>query len=425
MTSRREFLKTSGVVLGAAAFDTPLSAAGLAPKNKTLNVGLVGCGGRGTGAIFQALQADPDVKVTALADVFGNNLQQTLAALKGKYGERVDVPEDRAFVGFDSYEKLIKSNVDVVLLCTPPSFRPAHLALAIKEGKHVFCEKPVAVDVPGIHIVQDAVRLAKQKKLCVMSGFCFRYSFPNRELVSRVHQGAIGDIHAISTFRLGGELSYREPEPGSSELEQQIRNWFYYQRYSGDMIVEQTVHSIDFMNWILKERVPTKVTAMGGRQSRPWNKFGNVYDHFSVEYVYEDGFRGFHFGRQQNGTTPRNTIEAFGTKGRIDVALNTSYEIFGDQPWKNSEQLNNMYQTEHDELFKAIRENRVIDDGDYMANSTLMAIWGRASAYSGKTISYDEIINSKEVLGPPVENYAWDMEVDKLPIARQGVYKFV
>ncbi len=425
MTNRREFLKTSGMVIGAAALDTPLKAAGLAQKNKTLNVGLIGCGGRGTGAVFQALQADPDVKVTALADVFDNNLQATLTALKGKYGDRIDVSEDRAFVGFDSYEKLIKSKVDVVLLCTPPSFRPAHLALAIKEGKHVFCEKPVAVDIPGVHIVEDAVKLAKQKKLCVMSGFCFRYSFPNRELVSRVHQGAIGDIDAISTFRLGGELTYREPAAGSSELEQQIRNWFYYQRYSGDMIVEQTVHSIDFMNWILKEKVPTKVTAMGGRQSRPWNKFGNVYDHFTVEYVYEDGFRGFHFGRQQNGTTPRNTIEAIGTKGRIDVALNTSYQIFGEQPWKNVAQLNNMYQTEHDELFKAIRENRVIADGDYMANSTLMAIWGRASAYSGKTISYDEIINSKEVLGPPVEDYGWDMKVDDLPIARQGVYKFV
>lgn len=425
MTNRREFLKSSGVVLGGAAIGTPLMAAGLIQKSKTLNIGLVGCGGRGTGAIFQALQADPNVKVTALADVFDHNLQQTLTALKGKYGDRIDVPENRAFIGFDAYEKLIKSNVDVVLLCTPPSFRPAHLALAVQEGKHVFCEKPVAVDIPGIHIVQDAVRLAKQKKLCVMSGFCFRYSFPNRELVAKVQQGAIGDIHAISTFRLGGELSYREPLAGSSELEQQIRNWFYYQRYSGDMIVEQTVHSIDYMNWMLKEKVPTQVTAMGGRQSRPWNKFGNVYDHFSVEFVYEDGFRGFHFGRQQNGTTPRNTIEALGTKGRVNVALNTSYEIFGDQPWKNTEQLNNMYQTEHDELFKAIRENRLIEDGEYMANSTLMAIWGRASAYSGKTISYEEIINSTETLGPSAKDYTWDTEVDELPIARPGTYKFV
>lgn len=424
MTNRREFLKTSGIVLGATALETPLIAGSFASKKKVLNVGLVGCGGRGTGAVFQALQADPDVKITALADVFENNLEETLTALIGKYGNRIDVPEERRFLGFDAYEKLIKSQVDVVLLCTPPNFRPAHLALAIKHDKHVFCEKPVAVDIPGVHVVQEAVRLAKEKNLCVMSGFCFRYSFPNRELISRIHNGDIGDIHAISTFRLGGELSFREPVAGSSELEQQIRNWFYYQRYSGDMIVEQTVHSIDFMNWILKERIPAKVTAMGGRQSRPWNKFGNVYDHFTVEYVYDDGFRGFHFGRQQNGTTPRNTIEALGSKGRIDVALNTSYEIFGDKPWKNTDQLNNMYQTEHDELFKAIRENRIINDGDYMANSTLMAIWGRASAYSGKTISYDEIVNSKETLGPIAEEYSWEMEVDKSPIARQGVYKF-
>jgi len=425
MTNRRDFLRNGGLLLGATAVSNNLFAENLVSKNKIIKVGLIGCGGRGTGAVFQALDADPDVVVTALADVFEDNLQNTLSALKEKYGKRVEVSEKNCFLGFDAYEKLIKSKkVDVVLLCTPPNFRPAHFALAVKEGKHVFCEKPVAVDVPGVHQVEEALQLAKQKKLCVVSGFCFRYSFPNREVVSRIRNGAVGDIKAISTFRHGGELTYRDRVPEWNDLAYQLRNWFYYQRYSGDMIVEQTIHSIDFMSWILDNVLPTSVTATGGRQSRPWNALGNVFDHFAVEYVYQEGFRAFHFGRQQNGTTPRNTVEVMGTKGYADVALNSSYEIFGEQPWRNTERLNNMYQTQHDELFKAIREKKMLID-DFMAKSTLLAIWGRVSAYSGRTISYDEIIHSKELLGPPVEDYHWDMSIDGLPIARPGHYTFV
>ncbi|SMG05703.1 Gfo/Idh/MocA family protein [Sphingobacterium psychroaquaticum] len=425
MINRRDFIRNSGIVLGTAAVGQSAFANPTANKAKTIRVGLVGCGGRGTGAVFQALDADPDVHVVALADVFQDNLSNALSALKAKYGDRIEVTEKTSYLGFDAYEKLIKSDVDVVLLCTPPNFRPTHLSLAIKEGKHVFCEKPVAIDIPGLHQVEEAVKLAKQKNLSIVSGFCFRYSFPNRELISRIHGGALGDIKAVSTFRHGGELSYRERQPGWSDLEYQLRNWFYYQRYSGDMIVEQTIHSIDYMSWVLNNELPVKVTATGGRQSRPWNKYGNVYDHFTVEYEYGNGFRGFHFGRQQNGTTSRNTVEVMGTKGYANVAINSSYELFGEQPWKNEQRLNNMYQTQHDELFKALKEGRTVNDGDFMVNSTLLAIWGRASAYSGKTITLDEILNSKEQLGPSVDNYEWNMKADELPIARPGSYKFV
>jgi len=414
-------LKNGGLLLGAAAVGNNLFADQQELKNQTLRVGLVGCGGRGTGAAFQALEADPDVVVTALADVFADNLQNALSALETKYGQRVQVSEKTSYLGFDAYERLIKSGVvDVVLLCTPPNFRPAHVALAVREGKHVFCEKPVAVDVPGVHQVEEAIQQAKQRKLSVVSGFCFRYSFPNREFVSRVRGGEIGDIKALSTFRHGGELTYRDRKPEWNDLADQMRNWFYYQRYGGDMIVEQTIHSIDYMSWILDNATPTSVTATGGRQSRPWNAFGNVFDHFAVEYAYRDGFRAFHFGRQQNGTTPRNTIEVMGTKGHAEVSIGRKYEIHGDQPWKNTEPLNNMYQTQHNELFRAIREEKPLID-DFMAKSTLLAIWGRESAYSGRTISYEEITHSKETLGPPAEDYHWDMAVDKRPIARPGL----
>lgn len=425
MINRRDFIKNSGIVLGGAAASGPLFTQAADQKAKVIRIGLVGCGGRGTGAIFQALDADPDVQVVALADVFADNLSTTLANLKEKYGARIQVSEKTAFLGFDAYEKLLKTDVDVVLLCTPPNFRPAHLTAAVKAGKHVFCEKPVAVDIPGVHQVEEAVKLAKQKKLSIVSGFCFRYSFPNREIMDRLYDGAIGDIKSISTFRHGGELSYRERQPEWNDLTYQLRNWFYFQRYSGDMIVEQTIHSVDFMSWIMKNELPTKVTATGGRQSRPWNKFGNGYDHFNVEYAYTDGFRAFHSGRQQNGTTSRNTVEVMGTKGYANIALNSSYEILGENPWKNTARLNNMYQTQHDELFKAIKENRTINDGDFMVNSTLLAIWGRMSAYSGKTISLDQIRNSTERLGPAAEDYHWDMQVDELIIPRPGSYNFV
>lgn len=423
MINRRNFIKNSSLVLGAAAISSGAMAETGALNNRKIRVGLIGCGGRGTGAVFQALDADPGVVVTALADVFADNLGDTLSALKEKYGNRIEVTEKSSYVGFDAYEKLIKSDVDVVLLCTPPNFRPAHITLAVKEGKHVFCEKPVAVDIPGVHEVEAAVKLAKEKKLCIVSGFCFRYSFPNRDFVERIKNGSVGEIKAISTFRHGGELSYKDRKPEWNDVEYQLRNWVYQQRYSGDLIVEQTVHSIDYMSWILGEAVPIKVTATGGRQSRPWNKFGNVYDHFAVEYVYENGFRGFHFGRQQNGTSSRNSVEVMGMEGYADVSINSSYDIFGKDPWKNTKRLNNMYQTQHDELFKAIREGKVIND-EFMTNSTMMAIWGRLSAYSGKTISYEEIVNSTEKVGPEIEDYSWDMNLDEQPIARPGHYKF-
>lgn len=424
MINRRGFIKDSGLIIGSTVVGGPIYGAAADVKNKPIRVGLIGCGGRGTGAVFQALEADPHVRVTALADIFEDNLNNTLSALKQKFGERIDVTDRTSFLGFDAYEKLIKSKVDVVLLCSPPNFRPAHLTLAVKEGKHVFCEKPVAVDIPGLHEVEAAIKMAKEKKLCLVSGFCFRYSFPNREIVSRVHAGAIGEIKALSSFRHGGELSHKERQSDWNDLAYQLRNWFYYQRYSGDMIVEQTIHSIDYMSWILKNERPKKVTATGGRQSRPWNKYGNVYDHFAAEYEYENGFRCFHFGRQQNGTTSRNTVEAMGTKGHINVAINTNYEVFGEESWRNTERLNNMYQTQHDELFKAIREKQIVNDGDFMVTSTLMAIWARLSAYSGRSLSYDEVIHSKEVLGPAAEDYHWDMKVDELTVPRPGSYKF-
>ena len=415
---RRNFIKNGGILLGATSLD--FSKTNLDIKKK-IKVGLIGCGGRGTGAAFQALEADPDVEIVALADIFPAQLEAALASLKEAHKDRVNVPEKRKYIGFDAYKKLIASNVDVVLLTSPPSFRPDHLAEAVKEGKHIFCEKPMAVDVPGVHKVRDAVKVAKEKKLNLVSGYCFRYSEPNRELAKLVHAGNIGDIYSISTFRLGGELTEKPRQPDWNDLTYQLYNWFFYQRYSGDIIVEQTVHSIDFMNWMLNRGMPKTVSGTGGRQSKPWDKYGNVYDHFAIEFDYGDGVKGFHFGRQQNGTQPRNSVEAVGTKGNMNVGILSSYEIKGQNPWKYSGKMNNMYQTQHDELFRAIRNKEVINDGDFMADSTLLAVWAREAAYTGKIISLDEIENSTKTYGPSSEEYSWEMEIDNARIPRPGL----
>lgn len=415
---RRNFIKNGGILLGATSLD--FSKTNLDIKKK-IKVGLIGCGGRGTGAAFQALEADPDVEIVALADIFPAQLEAALASLQEAHKDRVNVPEKRKYIGFDAYKKLIASNVDVVLLTSPPSFRPDHLAEAVKEGKHIFCEKPMAVDVPGVHKVRDAVKVAKDKKLNLVSGYCFRYSEPNRELAKLVHAGNIGDIYSISTFRLGGELTEKPRQPDWNDLTYQLYNWFFYQRYSGDIIVEQTVHSIDFMNWMLNRGMPKTVSGTGGRQSKPWDKYGNVYDHFAIEFDYGDGVKGFHFGRQQNGTQPRNSVEAVGTKGNMNVGILSSYEIKGQNPWKYSGKMNNMYQTQHDELFRAIRNKEVINDGDFMADSTLLAVWAREAAYTGKIISLDEIENSTKTYGPSSEEYSWEMEIDNARIPRPGL----
>lgn len=414
---RRNFLKNGGILLGASTFGVPQTDFTL---NKKIKVGLIGCGGRGTGAAFQALEADPDVEIVALADVFPEQLETALGALQEAHQERVNVQENRKYIGFDAYKKLLASDIDVVLLATPPCFRPDHLEEAVEKGKHIFCEKPMAVDVPGVQRVRAAVEKAKSKNLNLVSGYCFRYSTPNRELAERIHGGSIGDIYSISTFRLGGELTEKPRQSDWNDLTYQLYNWFYYQRYSGDIIVEQTVHSIDFMSWMLGGGLPKTVSGTGGRQSRPWDRYGNVFDHFAIEFDYGDGRKGFHFGRQQNGTQPRNSVEAIGNKGFMDVSLLSSYKIHGQQPWKFEGQMNNMYQTQHDELFAAIRNNQTIHD-EFLADSTLLAIWAREAAYSGKVISLDEIQNSTKTLGPTSEDYRWEMEIDTARIPRPGL----
>ncbi|WP_236974694.1 Gfo/Idh/MocA family protein [Membranihabitans maritimus] len=419
--TRRDFIKSSGTLaLGSAILPTvDLSGKSMENKpNKVLKVGLVGCGGRGTGAAAQAMNADPDVELIAMGDIFPDKLENSYMALKEENPEKMKVDADHKFIGFDAYKKVIDSGVDVVLLATPPCFRPDHLKAAIAAGKHAFCEKPVAVDAPGVRKVIEAAKEAEQKRLSILSGFCYRYDISNRAIYDRIFNGDIGEIRSITTFRFGGELWSRPRKADWTDMEYQLRNWLYYNWLSGDFITEQAVHSLDLMSWAMGDEVPLKAIGNGGRQKRTDPIYGNVYDHFAVEYVYNGGIKASHFTRQQAGCAGKNTVDVFGSDGHAFFRPGREWEITGKNPWKYEGERNNMYQTEHDEFFAAIRNDKPMNDGVWMANSSMLAVLGRMVGYSGQEITWDEAINSDVKLGPDIEDYDWDLEwpVSDVPV---------
>jgi predicted dehydrogenase len=388
----------------------------------TLRVGLIGCGGRGSGAAAQALNADKNVQLVAVGDAFADRAQGALKRLQTQMPDKVKVKPDNCFVGFDAYKNVIDSDVDVVILTTPPHFRPMHLKYAIEKNKHVFLEKPVAVDAPGIRSIMETSKVAKEKNLGLVCGFCWRYQYAHRETFKRVHDGIIGDITSVySTYNTGGLWNHgRKPE--WSDMEWQVRNWLYFTWLSGDHLVEQAVHSVDKLAWARKDAHPVKAIAHGGRQVRTDPAYGNIFDHFAVVYEYEDGSRGFLFCRQQDGCASGVWDYITGTKGTCTINSGNSYVIKGEADWKFAGQQNDMYQTEHDELFASIRAGKPLNDGTRMVNSTMMAILGRMAAYTGQVITWEQAMNSQEDLSPA--KYEWG-PIATPPIALPGKTKFV
>lgn len=426
-SGRRDFIKKSGIALIGGSLISPavtFGANGLY-NDSTLKVGLIGCGGRGTGAAAQALEADPNVILHAMGDVFEDQLNLAHRELHKAMGDKVKVAPENRFIGFDAYQKVIDSGVDVVLLTTPPAFRPDHLNAAVEAGKHVFCEKPVAVDAPGIRKVLAAAKKAKEKGLSLVSGFCFRYDYPNRAIFGRVLDGQIGDIRTVSTFRHGGEAWYKERQPNWTDMTYEMRNWYYYNWLSGDIVVEQAVHSLDMMSWVMGDKMPVSATGTGGRQVRVDSKYGNIYDHFAVEFEYENGAKGYHFTRQQNNTSHRNSVEVLGTEGASITHIGRRYEITGKNSYTYDGERNNMFQTEHDELFASIRSGRPMNDGEWMSKSTMLAIWARMVAYTGQTLTWEQVYNSKESLGPKIDEYHWDLAWPTPPVAIPGKTIFI
>src|SRR5579859_3010866 len=361
-TTRRDFLKTSAIIGGAIAAPAILSSCKSfgAGGDEVLKIGLIGCGGRGTGAAGNALQADKNVVLTAMGDVFENKLAGSLHELERQFPDKVKVAPDHRFTGLDAFQKVIDSCVDVVLLATPPGFRPQHLAAAVAAGKHIFCEKPVATDAPGIRSVLKSVEIAKEKKLALVAGFCWRYSVPERALFSRVLDGAIGDMRVFYGTYYAGPVKPMPPEssrkPGMTDLEWQLHNWYNFNWLSGDSLVEQAVHAVDWMCWAMKDVPPTKAIAVGGRQIPSLG--GNIYGHFEVNYEYANGARGFLGSRQQAECANDNTATLYGTKGMArELAFSGEPFIKADTEWHYSDEgkrPKDMYDQEHDELFASI-----------------------------------------------------------------------
>jgi predicted dehydrogenase len=417
--NRRRFLKAGGLAAATLAFPAGVHAAG----NDVLRVGLIGCGGRGTGAAAQALQADQNVKLVAMGDAFEDRLEQSLKTLQDdeKVASKIDVPRERRFVGFDAYKNVIAAS-DVVLLCTPPQFRPLHLEAAVEAGKHIFAEKPVAVDAPGVRAVLATCAKAKKKNLSLVSGLCLRYDYGFQETVKRIHDGQVGDIATLHANDLRGRIWVKQRQPGMNDMEYQMRNWYYFTWLSGDFNVEQHVHFLDVCAWLMKNEYPAKAVGMGGRQVRTGKEYGNIYDHHAVVYEYANGVKLFSLCRQQKDCKGDMSAYVAGTKGTAVVNESVLSIKTGNESWKYKGRTNNMYQTEHDELFASIRECKPINNGEYMARSTLLAIMGRMATYTGQLITWDMAFNSKEDLTPP--KYEWGPLAEPA-VAMPGVTKFV
>ena len=403
-SSRREFLKTStaatvgGSLLGALAVPRSAHAAG----SDVLKIGLVGCGGRGTGAAANAMKADPHCKLVAMADTFADRIEMSRKSLERAGGDKYAVTDEQCFVGFDAYKQLLATDVDVVILATSPHFRPEHYAATIAAGKHCFVEKPVAVDAPGYRSVLETNKAAREKKLSVVSGLCWRYDHGVRATMDQIQNGAIGDVLAVQSTYNTGQLWHRGDDPKWSRMENQMRNWLYYTWLSGDHNVEQHIHSLDKTAWLMGDDHPVKAWGLGGRQQRTDPKYGHIFDHHAVVYEYPNGKRVFAYTRQQTGCSTDVEEVVIGTKGTAEVLGN---RIAGQTEWRYQGEKPNMYQAEHDELFASIRSGKPIHNGDYMANSTMIAIMGRMATYTGQTLTWEQAIASQERLGP--DKYEW------------------
>jgi len=418
--SRRQFIQGTAASLAAlGVVGGRLYAAG----SDKIRVGLVGCGSRGVGAVRNCVDSSPNVEITALADLFQDRIDACLATIKKdgdkdwsssqpwKHADKVKVTRETCFTGFDAYQKLINSGaVDLVILATSPHFRPMHLKAAVEAGKHVFMEKPVAVDPVGIRSVLQSSELAKAKGLAIVAGTQRRHDPKYVEVIKRVHNGDIGELVAGQCYWLGPCVRnwgfYHERQPSWTDMETQCRNWYFYTWQSGDHIVEQHVHNIDVINWAMGGH-PVTAIGMGGRQVRVEPEFGNIYDHFAVEFEYANGARILSMARQTMGCAERVAERIVGSKGVAVEGL-----IEGAKPFKYSGPTPNPYEQEHADLIQSIRDGRPLNEGKQVAESTMTAILGRMSAYTGRAIKWDWVMNaSKQDLTPPT------YELGPLPVA--------
>ncbi len=419
-SSRRDFLKHGSVagLAGGLLANFAMNSQLYAQESSIIKVGLVGCGGRGTGAANQALKADPNTRLVAVGDAFPEAIEPSLKTLKAQagIGDRVTVDDDHKFVGLDAYRHVIDS-CDVVLLASPPGFRPEHLAYSVEHGKHIFCEKPVATDGPGLRSVIESVKRAKEKNLAIMSGFCWRYDSAKQAFFDRALSGALGEILCTYTTYLTGVVKPMPPASsrpaGMTDLEWQVRNWYNFTWLSGDGLVEQAVHAVDWIAWSKGDVTPVSCTAVGGRQIPAHG--GDIFDHIAVNYLFPDNTRGFISQRQMAGCYSENNCYLLGTKGKGELTRRGATTQVGDETWKYKGPTPNMYDVEHEVLFKSIRDGKPVNNGDRMVNSTLMGIMGRMAGYTGKEVTADMALNSTEKLVPETPNWETPVPFRSVP----------
>jgi len=401
--TRRDFVRTAAA---AGAILAMPRVWGSTRADDRVRIGLIGCGGRGRGAAIQAITADPGALLWAVGDVFPDQVEGTMSVIGtvSELSDRIDVPAERRFTGFDAYRQVIDSGVDLVILATPPHFRPAHLEAAVAARKHIFCEKPVCVDVPGYHRVRKAIRAADQGGLNVASGFCWRSSEPERAFVKELREGRIGDVVAVHAMYLTTPLGIKARRSEWSDMEFQLRNWQHFTWLGGDHIVEQAVHSVDKIHWFMDGALPVRCTAVGGRGVREEiPERGDSYDHFAVIYEFAGGRRATLTCRQQVRTHNENTDSLCGTRGFGFVnGWGPRLEFHGERPWRwvSDRAPPNMYQTQHSDLLAAMRgrQERILHA--FMADSTLMAIMGREAAYTGQAMQWAAIESDRLDLSP-------------------------
>ncbi len=400
--TRREFVETTAAATAALAL--PPQAPSIARRApKTLRIALIGCGGRGTGAAKDCLTSSENVELVALGDLFPDHLtkcRESLAAMATQdptLKPKIKVKDSQCFTGFDAYRKVLESNADLVLLATPPAFRARHLAAAIDGGKHVFMEKPVAVDPQGVRAVMATAELAAQKGLAIVAGTQRRHDAGYRAAMERIHDGAIGDLVAAEVYWNQGGLWMKPREPAWSDVEWQIRNWLYFTWLSGDHIVEQHIHNIDVANWAFGTH-PAKAIAVGGRQRRTDPAYGHIFDHFAVEYQFPNGARLRSMCRQQDGTASRVGERFVGTRGTSDG--HSVIEGAATWSWDPQAPKTNPYVQEHADLIASIRAGQPLNEGRQVAESTLTAIMGREAAYTGQEVTWDELLSCQLDLVP-------------------------
>lgn len=387
-THRRTILKASGALAATTILPSAYAAGNSA--NSVIKVALIGCGGRGSGAANQTLQVE-GTQLVAMADAFEDRLEGAYKQLKGRYKDQVDVPKTRKFIGFDAYKSAIDA-ADVVILTTPPGFRPMHFEYAVSKGKHVFMEKPVAVDAEGVRKVLAAAKEADRKKLKVVAGLQRRYQESYLQTYEQVQEGAIGDIVSAQCYWNGGGVWVKPRTSEQSEMNYQMRNWYYFNWLCGDHICEQHIHNIDVVNWFTG-KFPTKAYGMGGRSSRIGKDFGEIFDHHYVEFKYDNDVILNSQCRHFRGTPGRVTELIVGTKGTASAGLIKDHDgkiLFRHKNRKAP----NPYQVEHNELYRHIREDKPINNAYYAAKSTMTAILGRMATYSGQDIQWDKALAS-------------------------------